>query len=81
MPQQALDKPRFQWLQGTDLLIEPMLGEATRQALIDKGHNVAPLDSVTVAQFGGGQVIRVDPETGVLCGGSEPRKDGCAVGY
>jgi len=31
--------------------------------------------------FGGGQIIWRDPETGVLIGGSDPRKDGCAVGW
>jgi gamma-glutamyltranspeptidase/glutathione hydrolase len=31
--------------------------------------------------FGGGQIILRDPETGVLTGGSEPRQDGCAVGF
>ena len=33
------------------------------------------------AGFGGGQVIMVDPESGALMAGSEPRKDGCAVAY
>ncbi len=31
--------------------------------------------------FGSGDIIAVDPETGALWGGSDPRKDGCAVGY
>ena len=33
------------------------------------------------ASFGGGQVIARDAETGVLTAGSEPRKDGAAVGW
>jgi len=31
------------------------------------------------ATFGRGQIILRDPRTGVLCAGSDPRADGCAV--
>jgi len=31
------------------------------------------------AMFGRGQVIQRDDQSGVLCGGSDPRADGCAV--
>ena len=31
--------------------------------------------------MGGGQIICRDPETGIISAGSEPRKDGAAVGW
>lgn len=45
--------------------------------LIQKGHR--PITQFGV--YGGYQAILIDPETGVLAGGSDPRKDGCAMGY
>ena len=44
------------------------------------GHDVRPQTTFS-PDFGGGQVIAIDPETGVLSGGSDPRKDGCAIGF
>ncbi|MEI2420140.1 hypothetical protein V6O07_07685, partial [Arthrospira platensis SPKY2] len=49
--------------------------------LSSRGHRLAPLDGFNRIGFGGGQIITRDPESGVLTGGSDPRKDGCAVGW
>jgi gamma-glutamyltranspeptidase/glutathione hydrolase len=47
------------------------------QGLTARGHQVR-----TVKTNGGGyQAILIDPRTNMLHGGSEARKDGCAVGY
>jgi gamma-glutamyltranspeptidase/glutathione hydrolase len=41
------------------------------------GHGVDVVDK----PHGGGQAIWIDHDRGVLVGGSDPRKDGCALGY
>jgi len=38
------------------------------------------LDDPYSQQFGGGQVIMLSPENGAYSAGSDPRKDGCAIG-
>jgi gamma-glutamyltranspeptidase/glutathione hydrolase len=81
-PQAALDAPRFRVDEGGGprVLIETGVPLKTRKALAAMGHAVRPETNFS-PEFGGGQVIAVDPESGVLWGGSEPRKDGCAVGF
>jgi gamma-glutamyltranspeptidase/glutathione hydrolase len=56
---------------------EPGISEKVVQELIRRGHRVE-----RVPRNGGGyQAILIDPQTNMLHGGSEARKDGCAVGY
>ncbi|MBS8227518.1 gamma-glutamyltransferase family protein [Vannielia litorea] len=74
-PQEAIDFPRL-FAEKGELQLEAPFPEATRAALTDLGHKVVPAE----APIGGAQAIRITPE-GVLVGASDPRKDGCALGY
>ncbi|SIO17040.1 gamma-glutamyltransferase family protein [Vannielia litorea] len=74
-PQEAIDFPRL-FAEKGELQLEAPFPEATRAALAELGHKVVPAP----APIGGAQAIRITPE-GVLVGGSDPRKDGCAIGY
>jgi gamma-glutamyltranspeptidase/glutathione hydrolase len=74
--QQAIDLPRA-FMVGDVSAVERGLPPATVAGLRQRGHNVAAVSS----PWGGGQAIKIDWQRGVLIGGSDPRKDGCALGY
>ena len=78
-PQQALNAPRFRYYEGYKVAVETGVTIAARSALSKRGHAISA--SSDFGAFGGGQIIMVHPESGALMGGSDPRKDGCAVGY
>lgn len=81
-PQTALDAPRFRVDRrgGIEMSIETGVPAKTRESLVAMGHDVRP-EITFKPDFGSGDVIARDPETGVLWGAADPRKDGCAVGY
>jgi gamma-glutamyltranspeptidase / glutathione hydrolase len=74
--QAAIDHPRM-FYEGEKTEIERGVPAATIEGLTARGHTVA----FRPAPLGGGQAIVIDWERGVLTGGSDPRKDGCALGY
>ncbi len=80
-PQDALDAPRFSYrpLEG-EIGLEPRISKPIADELRARGHKIVVRDSHPL-YFGGGQVILRDAESGALIGGSEPRNDGCAVGW
>ncbi len=82
-PQTALERPRF--------CLEPLRSDApvtvaleegiplpVMAELAEMGHRVRPVSGMGRSLFGRGQVILRQP-SGVLCGGSDPRADGCAM--
>jgi gamma-glutamyltranspeptidase/glutathione hydrolase len=62
----------------TGIQLESAIGPSVRDALARRGHTILPGGG---SAFGGFQGILIDPRTGVLMGGSDPRKDGLAIGY
>jgi len=83
-PQAALNRPRFCLTAGTassGLALEEGIPPETAAALEAKGHEVEMVSGYARAMFGRGQIILRDQASGVLCGGSDPRADGCAMGY
>jgi gamma-glutamyltranspeptidase/glutathione hydrolase len=74
--QQAIDAPRVFYV-GETTEGERGVPEATMAGLKARGHEVM----LRPLPHGGGQGIVIDWERGVLIGGSDPRKDGCAIGY
>ena len=74
--QAAIDAPRAFFL-GDSAVVERGLPEATVDGLRARRHDVVRAPS----PWGGAQAIGIDWQRGVLIGGSDPRKDGCALGY
>ena len=73
--QTAIDAPRAFAEQGQLTLETPIDAHVARQ-LSELGHQVARASG----PMGGAQAILLH-DSGVLEGGSDPRKDGCALGY
>jgi gamma-glutamyltranspeptidase/glutathione hydrolase len=74
--QEAIDLPRLFPLKGK-VQIEHGITPAIGNALVKLGHEL----EVVERPHGGGQAIWIDRDRGCLVGGSEPRKDGLALGY
>ena len=81
-PQVALDAPRWHWLRGREVALEPQTSRAIAEGLAARGHEIGVVDTESQfnANVGRGQIIR-RLENGAYMAGSESRADGCAVGY
>ena len=83
--QQAIEAPR--WLMGRtwgmeshDLSLESRISDETARDLRLRGHPVRMVGQWD-GMLGHAQAIRIDPLTGLMEGGADPRGDGAAFGY
>jgi gamma-glutamyltranspeptidase/glutathione hydrolase len=76
--QQAIDQPRIFPLPGAKSVdMESGVPDDVVDGLRKLGHR----PSRPKRPIGGAQAVQIDWKRGVLTGGSDPRKDGCALGY
>lgn len=71
-PQEALDRPRWQWIDGKEILVESNFNPKLFEDLKNRGHIIQYSDDV--ASFGRGQIILKNKDSYI--GASEPRADG-----
>ncbi|WP_448206756.1 gamma-glutamyltransferase family protein [Azospirillum sp. sgz302134] len=74
--QTAIDQPRSFAFNGV-LEVESSVPDAVAADLAGRGHRVVRRGG----PLGGAQAIWIDHAAGLLIGGSDTRKDGCALGY
>lgn len=77
-PQASLDAPRWQWMRGKEVMIEQATPASILHGLSARGHQLQVTHQG--GAFGKGQIIWRLPN-GAYVAGSEPRADGCAVGF
>ncbi|HJR60102.1 MAG TPA: gamma-glutamyltransferase [Vicinamibacterales bacterium] len=74
--QEAGEAPRFRHT-ANGLALESNISPEARFGLDARGHRLV----TSIGAFGGFQGILIDPKTRVMMGGSDPRKDGLAIGW
>lgn len=78
-PQTAADAPRWRFIEDKTTALEDGVGPEAEAFLRARGHNIVREPPEEVFGFGGAQIVK-RLEGGGYCAGSDPRKDGQAVG-
>jgi gamma-glutamyltranspeptidase/glutathione hydrolase len=78
--QEAIEAPRVRVYADRTVDAEARIDAQVREALAKRGHALRALPEWSWV-VGGGQGVWVDPASGTLMGGADPRRDGYAVGF
>ena len=73
------EAPRWRFMSGRKVAIEPEAGAAVIAALEERGHEITTESPESSFGFGGAQLVCVLGDGFIA--GSDPRKDGQAVGF
>ncbi len=79
-PQTAADAPRWRFIDGNTTALEVGVSPEAASVLQDRGHTILREPPEEVFGFGGAQIVKRIAGGG-YCAGSDPRKDGQAVGF
>lgn len=78
--QAAIEAPRINNYEDGPLKIEDRVSEDVRAGLVKRGHELEVKKAFDL-YFGGAQGITIDPASGELHGGADPRRDGQAAAF
>jgi gamma-glutamyltranspeptidase / glutathione hydrolase len=78
--QEAIEAPRIRFMGGKNVVMEGRIPADVRAELERRGHQITVAGEVDKV-VGGGQGTVRDPESGVLQGGSDPRRDSYAMAW
>ena len=78
--QAAIEAPRFRAYEANTIEVEARVPKVVRDELIRRGHDIRLIDDWSYL-VGGGHGVMVDPDSGALYGGADPRRDGVALGF
>ena len=78
--QAAIEAPRVRAFERTLVDAEGRISADTVAGLRARGHEINVLDQWTW-KVGGGHGVAINPESGVLTGGADPRRDGASVAF
>lgn len=78
--QEAINAPRVHCMSEQEIFMESRIPQKVRDELIRNGYKLT-IKSDFDLYFGGAQGVMIDPKTGALVGGADPRREGAVAGY